>query len=125
MAYAVAADVSARLGRALTPEEITLVVVRLEDAERMIIRRIPNLAYKIQAGEIARADVVQVEADAVLRVVRNPDGYVSETDGNYTYQRGYDGAGPAQLEILAAEWAMLGVTSGTMFVITPDLKVTS
>ena len=26
-----------------------------------------------------------MESDVVLRLVRNPEGYLSETDGDYTY----------------------------------------
>jgi hypothetical protein len=39
--------------------------------ERRILRRIPDLAYKVTAGDIDAADVIQVEADVVLRLVRN------------------------------------------------------
>jgi Phage protein Gp19/Gp15/Gp42 len=69
----------------LTDEETTLVATRLADVERMILRRIPDLADKITDGDIDEADVVIVEADVVLRLVRNPDGDASETDGTYGY----------------------------------------
>ena len=48
MAQATASDVEVRLGRTLTTEEISLVETRLADVERMILRRIPDLADKVQ-----------------------------------------------------------------------------
>ena len=109
MAYADAADVTARWARDATPEEITLIEVRLEDVERKIKRTIPDLDDLVTATTIAEADVVQVEADAVLRLARNPEGYLSESDGSYTYQLRHDLA-VGRLEILADEWQALGVT---------------
>jgi len=109
VAYAVAADVTARWARDATPEEITLIDVRLEDVERKIKRTIPDLDAQVTATTIAEADVVQVEADAVLRLARNPEGYLSESDGSYTYQLRHDLA-VGRLEILADEWQALGVT---------------
>ena len=82
MSYASASDVQARLGRELTEEETDLIDVRLDDVERMIKRRIPDLDDQITAGDLDVEDVKQVEADAVLRLVSNPEGYFSETDGN-------------------------------------------
>lgn len=118
MAYATAADVATRWGRELTPEETTMVGVRLEDAERMIRRRIKNLDDQITAGTINVEDVVQVESDCVLRLARNPEGYVSETDGDYTYKLSEDLAA-GTLGITDDEWAILGVTSGGMWMLTP------
>lgn len=120
MTYAAAADVAARLGRGLSPDETTLVTTRLADAERMILRRIPDLADQITAGAIAEADVIQVEAEAVLRVVRNPDGYRQETDGNYSYMLSAEAASGV-LDIKPAEWRLLGVAIGGMFCIDPAI----
>ncbi|KAF0835684.1 Gp19/Gp15/Gp42 family protein [Nocardia caishijiensis] len=119
MAYATPSDVQTRLGRALTPDETTLVTTRLADAERMILRRVPDLADKIAAGTVDTADVVQIEADAVTRVVRNPEGIQSETDGNYTYMRGRESAS-GRLEITRDEWQTLGVRFG-MAQMVPNL----
>jgi Phage protein Gp19/Gp15/Gp42 len=82
LTYAAATDVATRLGRTLATEEIALVEQRLEDVERRILRRVPELADKITADGIDAEDVKQVEADVVLRLVRNPDGYASETGAN-------------------------------------------
>ncbi len=74
MAYATAADVQTVSGRVLTTEETALVERRLAQVERMLIRRIPDLDAKIAAEEIDAADVIDTEAEAVLRLVRNPRG---------------------------------------------------
>ena len=117
MAYASIADVEARLGRQLTPEEETVVTVRLNDVETMIRARIPNLDELIADGDLDVDIVIMVEAEAVLRLIRNPEGYMSEVDGNYSYQRNQRVASGA-LEILDLEWALLGLTS-SVFVISP------
>lgn len=87
MAYASAADMAALLVRELETAETALVERRLAQVERMTLRRIPYLAGRTEAGEIDAQDVIDIEAEAVLRVVRHPDGLYSEQDGSY---------GPAQ-----------------------------
>jgi hypothetical protein len=119
MAYATNEDVAVRWGRDLTAEEAAMVDVRLEDVERMIRRRIPDLDVRVDIGAIDVYDVVQVESDAVLRLARNPEGYYSETDGNYTYQL-QKGLTSGVLEITEEEWAMLGCTRNRMFFIDPN-----
>ncbi|MFC6009582.1 Gp19/Gp15/Gp42 family protein [Nocardia lasii] len=119
MTYAEPTDVQTLLGRELTPAETELVTVRLADAERMIVRRIPDLADRITSGAILEDDVIQVEADAVTRVVRNPEGIMSETDGNYTYMRSA-ASSTGRLEITRDEWQTLGVRFG-MSVVVPNL----
>lgn len=118
MAYATADDVAVRWAKELSAEESALVETRLEDVERMIKRRIPGLDTEIEAGRIDVEDVVQVESDAVLRLARNPEGYASETDGNYMYQLRSDLAS-GKLEITDDEWEILGVTRRGFFYLTP------
>ena len=88
----------------------------------MIIRRIPDLDDQIADGTIDVDDVIQVEADTVLRLVRNPDGYVSETDGNYTYLLAQDTA-PGRLEISAQDWETLGVSARGFFQMVPSYEM--
>lgn len=92
MTYAVPGDVRAILGRTLTPEEEPMVQRRLAQIERKILRRIPDLADRIEAGVIDQADVVDIEAEAVYRVIRNPEGLRSETHGQYGYERSSEAA---------------------------------
>ena len=126
MAYAEVTDVVARWGHTPTDEETALITIRLADVERLIERGLKkrgltDLADRIAADLTDEEDVKQVEAEAVLRLVRNPEGFVSETDGNYTYMLA-QGATPGRLEILPEEWETLGVyTSLSMFTLVPNV----
>lgn len=120
MAHAKAADVQAVLGRTLTTEDTALVERRLAQVERKILRRIPDLAAQIDAGDLDEADVVDIEAEAVLRLVRNPEGYASESDGTYSYQFNRETAS-GRLEILPEEWERLGIKPSRMFSLAPSI----
>lgn len=115
MPYASPSDVQSRLGRQLTADETSQVETLLADAEILIKAKIPDLDEKVTAGTIAEETVVYVTANAVKRLVQNPNGYVSETDGDYTYQINWRLA-TAELEIADKEWALLGVGSGIFFI---------
>lgn len=117
MAYATPADVETRLGRDLTPEEEAQVSELLEDVETIIKLRIPDLDAKVADGTIPERLVVMIEVNAVVRVLRNPEAYVSETDGNYSYQRSTEGA-MGYLDLLPIEWDWL-FGGGGMFQIVP------
>lgn len=118
MAYASPSDVAVRWARTPSTEEAALIGVRLDDVERMIRRRIPDLDDKIADGDIDVDDLKQVEADAVLRLVRNPDGYLSETDGSYTYMLQSDLA-TGKLTVNPEEWDILGVARSRLAMLTP------
>ncbi|CAN5550070.1 hypothetical protein BH11ACT6_BH11ACT6_29890 [soil metagenome] len=120
MATAAAADVQAISGRTLTPEETALVERRLEQVERMILRRVPDLLERIADGDLDEADVIDIEAESVLRVVRNPEGLASEQDGTYGYQLSREAADNS-LRITETEWAVLGIRPSKMFVLAPRL----
>lgn len=117
MAYATPEDVEKRLGRELTPEETIQVGEMLEDVEAMIRLRVPDLDERVESGEIPDRIVIMIEVNAVLRVLKNPDAYVSETDGNYSYTRSSEGAS-GYLTILPIEWDWLLGDRG-MFQIVP------
>ena len=120
MAYASSVDVQYRLGRELSDEEQILVGTRLEDVERMIRRRVPDLDDKVINETILEDDVIQVEAEVVLRLIRNPDGLFMETDGNYSYQFSREAAS-GRLEIRREEWMLLGVRLGGVFSLAPSV----
>lgn len=121
MAYATAQDVVTLWAKEPEPEVMLLIERRLEQVERMIKRRIPDLDVKAQQSATFEADLIDIEADAVLRLVRNPEGYMSETDGTYTYQLQSD-LSSGKLEILADEWVILGVNRlSRMSVIAPNI----
>lgn len=111
MAYAAPSDVSARLGRPLTEEEATQVEALLDDAEIEIKHKIRDLADRAEDDPAYLQKVVRVEASAVARLMRNPDGYVAETDGNYSYQLNWR-LTTGQIEITPGEWRLLGVSGG-------------
>lgn len=119
MAYATASDVTVRWGKSeVDPDLTALIEVRLADVERDIRRRITDLDDRAEDEDYA-ADLVRVESEAVLRLVRNPDGYLSETDGEYTYMLRQD-ISSGKLEVLPGEWEILGSSSYGMFLIVPN-----
>ena len=125
MAYATANDVVDLWAKEPEPEVMTLIERRLAQVERMIKRRIPDLDDKVTASETFLADLVDIEADAVLRLVRNPEGYISETDGVYIYQLKSD-LSTGKLTILVDEWQILGVNRlSRMSVIAPSIVMPS
>lgn len=77
---AVVADVAARW-RTLSAQETTNATAFLDDAWVMLKRRLPTIEADIVpvAAADLRADVVRVLATAVLRVMKNPDGYKQES----------------------------------------------
>ncbi|WP_190821966.1 Gp19/Gp15/Gp42 family protein [Saccharopolyspora pogona] len=121
MAYATPADVEARLGRPLDASETQVVSARLHDSELIIRNRIPDLDERVADGRIDRDVVVLVEVEMVLRLVRNPEGYTAETDGNYSYQLSSDVAS-GHLSVLPSEWGLLGVRGG-IYTIKPYVDV--
>lgn len=108
MAVATFEDVAVRFYRPLTKEEQPLVEQRLQDAENKIRRRVRNFDVRVLEDPEFESVVVQVCCDAVIRLVRNPEGYVEETDGNYSYQLS-QGYADGRLTILPEEWIDLGV----------------
>src|SRR5690606_10158648 len=64
--------------------------------------------------------VVMVECEAVMRLIRNPEGYTQETDGNYSYSIDSRVAS-GRLSILPEEWALLGYSQGVI-VLSPRIK---
>lgn len=119
MAYAQVSDVEARLGRSLDSSEQTIVSTRLNDVELLIRNKIPDIDTKISEGTVDVEAVIMIESESVLRLIRNPDGYTAETDGNYSYQISARVAS-GRLDILPEEWALLGFKSGA-FTIRPTL----
>ncbi|QGJ90920.1 head-to-tail adaptor [Mycobacterium phage BiancaTri92] len=121
MAYATADDVVTLWAKEPEPEVMALIERRLEQVERMIRRRIPDLDVKVLLNTTFKADLIDIESDAVLRLVRNPEGYISETDGAYTYQLSSD-LSQGKLTILNEEWTTLGVNRlSRMSTIAPNL----
>lgn len=75
--------------RPLSTQETTNGGTFLEDAWRMLRRRITTLENDIAddaTGDL-EPEVVRVLATAVLRVMKNPDGKRQETIDDYSWQR--------------------------------------
>ncbi|AXH48794.1 head-to-tail adaptor [Mycobacterium phage Steamy] len=121
MAFAKASDVVVLWAKEPEPEVMALIERRLAQVERMIRRRIPDLDVKVAANPTFKADLIDIEADVVLRLVRNPEGYQSETDGSYTYQLSAD-LTTGKLSVNDEEWQILGVNRlSRMSVIAPTI----
>lgn len=104
------ADVTARLGRPLNADETDsdLVETLIGDAENMVRVRLPGRV--LDPGTIDVGSVKQVVANAVARVLRNPDGYRSESAGGVSYTIDTRAAA-GFLTILADEWLLLGLSA--------------
>lgn len=120
MTHAAVADVSTRLGRPITSTpEIAQVNAWLGDVEAQILARIPGFAAAVIAGAPSTAVVVMVEANAVIRKIRNPDGKVSEDIDDYRYRLNADAA-RGDLFLTDEEWAWLTPESpSAAFTVTP------
>ncbi|QFG10389.1 head-tail adaptor Ad1 [Mycobacterium phage Anthony] len=120
MAYAKASDVTTLWAKTPDTEILALIERRLEQVERMVKRRIPDVDTKVVADPVFKADLIDIEADAVLRLVRNPEGYLSEGDGSYNYMLRSD-LSQGVLEILDKEWEILGIVKTRMTVLAPSI----
>lgn len=113
-------DVARRLGRELTEPETALAYVLAGDAERILASRTSD--HTLDALDPAL--VAQVAASAVVRVLRNPDGFRSESAGGVSYTIDTRAAA-GFLTILADEWALLGLiapsSNGGAFSFGPSL----
>ena len=88
MAYASFADVRARYERDLPEGRQDYVEALLAEAEAILLQRVPSIPARLAATPptLTTAQVARVEVRAVLRVLRNPSGFYSETSGDYTYR---------------------------------------
>jgi Gp19/Gp15/Gp42-like protein len=123
-AYATHEDVQSRYEQELDARLEAIVDVRLGDAERLIRLRIKDLDARLLLDPmdphyLDLEALKQVESDMVLRLIRNPDGYSQESDGNYSYAI-YQRVASGVLEVQSGEWALLGLRSG-LWVLAPDL----
>lgn len=83
--YVTVQDVTDRYEGTADPDRVQVLI---DDAERILLRRIPTLAAALTAGDVDQDDVRYAVAHAVMRVLRNPEGYTSEAGGDYSYSRG-------------------------------------
>ena len=118
MAIATPEDIAASLLRDLTPSEKKYSGVLLDRVEVMIQARL-NLNLDEITSHM-RAALIQVEAEAVARVFRNPEGRIQEADGQYSYQLS-NLVASGMMQILPSEWELLGAGSNLWKTIPPAL----
>lgn len=117
-------DVATQLGRPIDePSEVAQVTAWLELADMLIRQRYPNLDQLIADGRISVNAVNLVEASAVARYSRNPEGYTSKSERIDDYQQTYGMTNSTTgITFTDTEWALLTPTdSGAegAFTITP------
>lgn len=119
MAYAEVSDLEARMGRDLNAAEQSLAQVLLDDVEIIIRANIPDLDTRISSGELSVDVLIYVECAAVKRVILNAEGFLQETDGNYSYTRD-TAVASGLLDLTSREWALLNGGQNAMFTIQPE-----
>ena len=113
MAHATLQNVIDSLGRPIVGAEATQVGGWLDKIERIISRRLGALGALISDELLSVELLVDVETEAVIRKVKNPDGKVSEGVDDYTYRLN-ENARKGDLFLTDEEWAL----------ISPDLPAT-
>ena len=73
--------------RPLTPAEESVATVLLDDAWWMLTARLPRLEDQIAAGTVSENNARRVLAAMVIRVMRNPDGFVDESVDDWRGRR--------------------------------------
>lgn len=122
MTYATWSDVERRFERDLTDREKIQVTEWLGDLEAEILERIPDLAAFIADGKLQQRTVVKIQAAAVLRVLRNPDGKLTERIDDYSWTRSAN-TSTGELRLLDSEWEQLTPQSATdAFTIRPHYE---
>lgn len=81
-----ASDLAARW-RPLTDQEAANAAVFLDDAWALLVGRRPMLPTWVAAGLVDPANVTRVLCSIVLRVLKNPDGFVSESIDDWSGSR--------------------------------------
>ena len=119
MSLATLESLETKLNRLLSDSEKQQASKLLNQAEVLLLARIPDLYERAAEDETYNALVEMTEAEAVARVLRAENGgiYRSESDESYSYSLNFQVAS-GLLDILPAEWKRLGANSpGT---VTPE-----
>lgn len=62
-----------------------LIQVKAEDAVSYLFDAVPLARKRIASEKLSIRTFIRIVCDMVLRVLRNPEGYKSESDGTYSY----------------------------------------
>lgn len=103
-------DLKERSFRPLTEQEEQVGSVMLDDAWNLILTHRPHVADRVSDASF-RNLVVQVQCAMVLRVIKNPEGYLSEQIDDYQYRRD-SAVSTGALYVSDAELALLGNAPG-------------
>ena len=103
------ADVATQLGRKIDdPLEMEQITAWIELAEITIRKRYPNLDQIIVDNRLSQMTVNLVEALAVARYARNPEGTTSKSTRIDDYQETVGTTNSvATINLLDSEWALL------------------
>lgn len=117
--FATPSDVAARW-RPLSAAEVTVATALLGDASAMMRARVATLDDRIGDGDLDATLATAVCVQMVLRVLRNPDGLVSEQIDDYGVRR-TDTAADGSLRITREELDLLteSASSGVAFTVYP------
>lgn len=61
------------------------VTTKIADAVALIIDECPRVPNRLLSGALSENNYKRIVADVVLRVLRNPGGVTSESEGGYSY----------------------------------------
>lgn len=90
-------EVATRIHGGIPDEDMTWGQVKVDEAVREIMHRIPDIQQRIADGRIDREYIVDKIAEAfgrVFRVVDDGGMYESESEGDYNYKINVRGASP-------------------------------
>lgn len=109
----------ARYEGSLDPDKMSWYEVQIDKGVRKLLSLCPTIPQKVDNGVLDLEFVADKVMDAVLRVVRNPEGYTSESEGGYSYGlSGSTGSGylryyPEELEELGCGGSSAEATMGS------------
>lgn len=101
--YAEPADIAAKWSGYRSTEHEALAITLIGEAEGLILDRFPQLPDRIANGTVSEVTVKAVVTDMVKRVLRNPEGYRSEADGNYNYAYAPGAYTPGEVDLTAGD----------------------
>ena len=114
MSYVTVPEIQARIGRALTDLEAAQVQAWIEDLDAMISLRAPDLADRVAQDQPSVAVVRMVYAQAIRRVLLNPEGLRQYTESidDYSVTKTVDSAmSSSALYLTDDEWGLLSPAS--------------
>lgn len=104
-AFATYNDVAARW-RPLSAAEQETAETLLTDVSGLIRSQVPTIDARLDAGTLDAGIVRMVAARSVIRSMQNPEGYRTESDGDYSYTRD-ESRTSGELYVSAADLALL------------------